>query len=429
MASDNRNRVKPGVSGGEFARHVRDESSISLNDGIWPAIGYEARDWTPAEDQQVSRRAALSARGPYQAAVPPEIAQLTPAVDPETAAFAEEAVVELARFDAEVGSIAAPFSAILLRTESASSSEIENLTSGARAIALAELGRASAANARLIVGNVRAMEAALALSDRLIPDSVIAMQSALLHQSAPEMTGEFRNQQVWIGSGFANSPHSASFVPPHHDRVEHLMNDVMAFVRRTDLPVLPQVAIAHAQFETVHPFPDGNGRTGRAIVQAMLRRLQVTRNVTVPVSAGLLQDTDGYFRALTSYRQGDTKPIVEVFARAVFAAIVNGRQLVYDLGAVRSSWARATTARAGSSGQRILDVLQQHPIIDANAAAAELGVTAQNAQSGIDRLVHDGILTQIGSGSRNRVWQAAEVLDALDRFAERAKRKPVGRTG
>lgn len=204
------------------------------------------------------------------------------------------------------------------------------------------------------------------------------------------------------------------------------MDDLVAFARRTDLPALPQIAIAHAQFETVHPFPDGNGRTGRALVQAMLHRLGVTRNVTVPVSAGLLRDTRGYFDALTAYRAGDVEPIILAFAQASADAIVNGRQLVADLTAIRNGWEQATTARVGSAGRRLLDVLQRQPVIDANLGAAELGVTPMNAQSGIERLVRDGILHQIGSASRNRAYEARDVLTALDDFAGRAQRRRRG---
>ena len=142
------------------------------------------------------------------------------------------------------------------------------------------------------------MEAAIDMAHDLDAATIIAMQSEILHADQPEHSGSWRIQQVWIGGGFGNSPHSAAFVPPHHERVAALMDDLVNFARRTDLPALSQIAIAHAQFEAIHQFVDGNGRTGRALVQAMLRRLGVTRNVTVPVSAGLLRDTRGYFDSL-----------------------------------------------------------------------------------------------------------------------------------
>ena len=324
-----------------------------------------------------------------------------------------------------MGAIAAPFSAILLRSESAASSEIEQLTASAKSIALAELGRRAGTNPRLIVGNVRAMEAAIEMADDLDASTIIAMQGEILRDDQPELTGGWRTQQVWIGGGHSNSPHAASFVPPHHERVPQLMDDLVAFARRDDLPALPQIAIAHAQFETVHPFPDGNGRTGRALIQAMLRRLGVTRNVIVPVSAGLLRDTRGYFDALTAYRRGDVMPIVLALAQASRDAIANGRQLVDELTRLRAEWERIATARAGSAGRRLLDVLQRQPVIDARLAGEELGISARNAQNGIDRLVGDGILLASGA-ARNRTFEAHDVLVALDAFAARAKRSRFG---
>src|SRR6185369_8660834 len=135
----------------------------------WPGAAYEERSWAADEDGfGASRRARLRARGPYQAAVPPRIAELSiPPLDADTQVATEDALAELARFDGELGVLAAPFAAILLRTESASSSEIEQLTAQPKGIALAELGRRSGPNAHLIVANVRAMEAAVALADSL----------------------------------------------------------------------------------------------------------------------------------------------------------------------------------------------------------------------------------------------------------------------
>jgi Fic family protein len=388
----------------------------------WPVVTFEQHPWSSSLPEYESRRARLRARGPYESAVVPAIAERAlPPLSADLALEVEDALVELSRFDTEVGAIAAPFSAILLRSESASSSEIEHLTSMPKTIALAELGRSTAPNARLIVANVRAMEAAVDLADDLVTESIVAMHEALLGSSAPEMTGDWRTEQVWIG-GVGNSPHSADFVPPHHERVPALMTDLVAFARRTDVSALAQIAVTHAQFETIHPFPDGNGRTGRALVHSMFRRLEVTRAVTVPVSAGLLRNAVGYFAALEAYRAGDVEPIIRAFAAASFAAVDNGRALVADITATRAHWAEITTARAGSSGQRLLDLLERQPLVDAARVARELGVALKNAQSGIDGLVSDGILRQVGTAQRSRVYEAPDVLVALDEFARRSKR-------
>lgn len=388
----------------------------------WPAVTTEPRSWVRTGDEVASRRQLRAASGHYQATVPPLIAKQPLALPQSVLAAADDASQELARFDAEVGVITAPFASILLRTESASSSEVENLTSGAREVALAELDAATSPNARLVVANVRAMQAALELADDISVESILRMQEALLGESNPDMVGQFRTEQVWIGGG-PISPHNAHYIAPHHERVPELMLDLVAFADRTDMPVLAHAAIAHAQFETIHPFPDGNGRTGRALLHSMLRHGRLTRNVTVPVSAGLLHDTGRYFDALTAYRNGDPGAIVEAVSDAAFAAIANGRQLVADLGDVSDRWDTQLTTRRGSTGTGLKQLLLRQPAIRMNVVATELGVSTTAAQKAIDQFVEAGILTQTSKGRRNRVWEARDVHTALDQFGARARRQ------
>ena len=392
-------------------------------DSGWPRLGWEERHWaSKIPHEMVSAGVQERHSGPYRAAVVPFIVDRTPQLHADVAALAEEASVEIARFDTEMGAEVAPFASVLLRSESASSSRIENLTSGAKAIALAELGSTEKHNATEIVGNVAAMKAALDLADRLDDDAILAMHAALVAKHDPGIAGRLREEQVWIG-GDSFGPHGAMFVPPHHDHVPALMEDLVRFTRRTDLPVLSQASIAHAQFETIHPFPDGNGRTGRALVQAMLRGRGLTRNVTVPVSAGLLTDTRGYFDTLTAYREGDPAAIVEKIAQACFAATAAGRQLVAELRAIRASWDDKIRARRGSGARRLADVLVRQPVVDAATVAAELGVTPQNAQRAIAPLAEAGIVTEFTGFARNRMWESRQVLTALDDFAARAGRR------
>src|ERR671912_2192919 len=387
----------------------------------WPAIEYESWPWVRSSDEVASRRQRLAAVGEYRAAVVPPIAEHPVNLDSEVLALADDASKELTRFDAEAGMIVAPFAAILLRTESASSSEVENVTASAKQVALAEIGASRSGNAELVVANVHAMNAALELSDRLDERAIIAMHDALLGASAPQYVGGWRDQQVWIGGG-SISPHNAAFVPPHHERVPALMRDLVEFAHRTDIPALAQAAIAHAQFETVHPFPDGNGRTGRALLQGMLRAAGVTRNVAVPVSAGLLGNTDGYFAALTRYREGDPDRIVATVAEAVFSAINNGRVLVQEIQETSASWHDRVTARSDSSVHGLKEYLLRQPVVNTRIVAQALGVSQVAAQNSIDTLVDAGVLTKVSGGARYRIWQATEILTALDAFAARARR-------
>jgi Fic family protein len=337
-------------------------------------------------------------------------------------AAADEASAEIARFDGELGAEVAPFASVLLRSETASSSMIENLTSGAKSIALAELGSTDKRSATEIVGNVAAMRAALELAEKLDGSAIIAIHAALLGTVDPGMTGRWRDEQVWIG-GTSFGPHAASFVPPHHEHVPALMDDLVRFTQRGDLPLLAQAAIAHAQFETIHPFPDGNGRTGRALLHAMLRGHGLTRNVTVPVSSGLLTDTTGYFETLSAYRAGDPSRIIAKLAAASLAAIANGRQLVTELRAVRAGWNDKIKARSGAVAWRLADLLMQQPLVDAPTIASGLGLAAQNAQRAVAPLVEAGVLTEFTGFKRNRMWQATEILTSLDDFAARSSRR------
>jgi Fic family protein len=293
----------------------------------------------------------------------------------------------------------------------------------ARAIAEAELGERETGNAAQIVRNVRTMEAALALADDIDGQSIIAIQSALLGSFAPELTGRWRDEQVWIGGG-SLSPHLAEFVPPHHERVPAAMDDLASFMGRFDVPVLAHVAIAHAQFETIHPFPDGNGRTGRAIVQAMLRHREVTTNITVPVSAGLLHDVDGYYNALSSYRRGDIGPIIATFARAAEYAVINGRQLVRDIKGVQSDWEdKMHELRSDAAARRVAVLAIAHPVLNYEIVARELAIAPTTALRALDTLVDRDVLRLANSQRRNRIWLAEPVLRSLDDFAARAGRR------
>jgi Fic family protein len=349
----------------------------------------------------------------------PLIAECTPQLPSAVTALAEEALVEIARFDAELGAEAALFAPALLRAESTASSAIESLTAGAKAIALAELGSRATPNATEIVGNISATTAALELAERLDADAILAMHTALAGELHRQIAGRWREEQVWIG-GTSFGPHEADFIPPHHEHVPGLIDDFVAFIQRTDLPLLALAAVAHAQFETIHPFPDANGRTGRALIHSMLRGHGLTQNVTVPVSAGLLADTTTYFASLTTYREGDPSAIVERLATASFEATAKGRQLVTELRAIRAGWREKVTARRDSAAWRVADLLLRQPVIGATVVAGALGIEPRNVQRAITPLTEAGVLTEFTGFRRNRMWQSREVQTALGAFAARA---------
>jgi Fic family protein len=396
---------------------------VVTDQSAWSAVTYEEHHWVFGDDIDVPRRARLAGSGPYLTAVTARIAgSARLSVSGDTLTLVSEAANEIARFDAELGAELDPFGSILLRSESTASSKIENLSATAQAIFLAELGDPSRRNASIIVANTAAMQAALRLADHIDADAILATHEALLSASQPQWAGRWRDQQVWIG-GSDYSPHDAVFVPPHHTHVPAAIDDLLAFINREDLPPLAQAAIAHAQFETIHPFPDGNGRVGRALIHSILKAKQLTRKVTVPVSAGLLADLPGYFDALTEYRGGDHEPIVRLTAEATFRAIGNGRALVHELHEIHDEWRNKITARKDAAVWRLADLALRQPVLDSEIVQRQLDVAPHNANTALAFLEDVGALNKISGNHRYRKWAAKDVLDALDRFAERAGRR------
>src|SRR5690625_896676 len=317
----------------------------------------------------------------------------------EAAAAASAQIVE---FDSEMFALPAPMPAIL--------------------------GVNSHENALLIAANVIAMQAALAHPDVSSPEDVLTLHRVLLEHSQPDIAGSFRTQQVWVG-GNALSAHGSTFVPPHHSMLPRFMGDLIAFIGRRDIPPLIHSALAHAQFETLHPFVDGNGRVGRALIHSMLTRGIPLRSSTIPVSAGLLTDQQGYFAALTSYRDADPSAIVSAVSHGALGAIDNGRILARELGDIRQGWMERISARSDSIAWRLVELLFTQPVVNAEFIAAQLEVSDRGARDALDLLEHAGVLRRTQTRQerqRNVIWQADELLTAMDAFAARADRRATG---
>lgn len=395
-------------------------------------IALETHQWLAENDGMASRSRLAAASGPYESAVPARIASYSPVLPSDLAADVEEAATALARFDsyaaARLGIDSAalgPMSSILLRTESASSSQIENLTVGARQLAMAELDQSTSQNAQAVVANVRAMEAALELADNLDQQAILAMHRALMlgQQGWEDHAGTYRDGLVWIGTSRI-TPRGASHVAPQADQVPSAMDDLVTFLRRDDLPVLVQASVAHAQFETIHPFSDGNGRTGRALVHALLRGKGIMRHTTAPVSAGLLTDTEAYFGALTTYRRGDARPIVEQFTGASRFAATTGATLVDDLAAqIEEARRKLANLRPQAAGWKVVPHLIAHPVINSRFLTERLGLNDTTAQRALNQLGEAGVLVERTGLHRNRVWVHVGVLGVLDAYAQQLRRR------
>lgn len=167
----------------------------------------------------------------------------------------------------------------------------------------------------------------------------------------------------------------------------------------------------------IHPFGDGNGRTGRALLHSVLLRTGAIRQVTVPISAGLLAMRDQYFAALMAYRDGDLAPILRCVAEAARSGVVVGEQLVGSLRVIRAEWTDRVQARADSSVHRVLDLLLRQPVVTARLLIDSLGVSGPTAQAALTRLTDAGILVESTGRRRDRVCRSPEALRALDGYA------------
>lgn len=398
-----------------------------------PALEFEEHHWhVERADSYASRAALAAANGPYLSAITPKIADYTPYLPADVAADVAEAEASLAKFDQYAQIVLGadnpgigPMSSILLRTESASSSQIENLTVGAKHLALAELDQAKSDNARTVMANVRAMEAALRMSDGPDEGSILAMHRELLlgQRGREAHAGAYRTGLVWVGTS-ALTPRGASHIAPQSELVPAAMADLVRFIDRADLPVVAQVAIAHAQFETIHPFADGNGRTGRALVHAMLRSSGVMRSTTAPISAGLLRRTHSYFAALSDFRSGNAGPIISAFTDASRFAASSGTQLVDDL-ADQVDQARGQLAglRSDAASWNVLPHLVENPVINAPLLINKLGMNDVTAQRALEQLVSRGVLAERTGLRRNRVYQHDGILAVLDVYAQQLRRE------
>jgi Fic family protein len=361
------------------------------------------------------------ASGKYKAAVLHPIADAKLEIDPKLGELYADTLAGITRFDADLTEKSIVMPAILLRSESASSSQIEKLTTTAKNIALAELGASTKQNAKLVAGNISAMQKALDNINDITVKSVIGVHKALLEKVEPNIAGKIRQEPVWIGGG--NSPHFARFVPPQYTHIPKYLEDLVKFSNRYDVSPLLQAAIAHCQFETIHPFADGNGRTGRALIQIILHNDRIIRKSALPISAGLLGNVTEYFAALEKYRDGDYNSMLELFCWSARDAVFASKVTVDAIEELRDGWNEKIASRKDSSVWKLIDLILVQPVIDANLVSEKLGIADLNARNAIDQLVEKEILTQLGTGSRNMKYQAREVLKILDNFSKSIQKR------
>ncbi len=381
---------------------------------------YETLSW-PADSSAPGGRAERRAFS-YRAFVPDSIADLQLALPSNVAAAvstAERAVDALNRDPPRLANLEV-LARRLLRAESVASSRIEGLVLSQRRLARAEAEAANARDetARSVLGNVIAMEHAVSLGSDAKPlrlkDVLEIHRHLMLATTTPQFAGKLRDRQNWIG-GNAYNPGRADFVPPPPERVKDLMSDLVAFMNRSDLTPAVQAAITHAQFETIHPFADGNGRVGRALIHVILRRRGLAPRYVPPVSLVLAADAKAYIAGLTAFREDRAPEWILLFAQATERAAAKAGELATRLAELQEKWReRAGRPRRHSSAEALIVQLPAHPIVTVATAQKVLGRSKQAVNEAIAVLAAKGVLHPITLAKRNRAWEARELFTLIN---------------
>ncbi len=384
----------------------------------------------------------------YEVYVPDPLAGRQIVLAGDVAADVADAEAAIVRLNADARALVDTevLARILLRAEAVASSRIEGLEVGARRLLHAEVIRGlrespSDITATEVLGNIDAMVhgvEAVGPGEPITVDVLLEVHRRLLSGTRlAEYGGRFRKEQNWIGGSNYN-PCSAAFVPPPYEYVERLVTDLCVFSSTDHLPAVAQAAIAHAQFETIHPFVDGNGRTGRALIHLILRRRGLAVRVLPPVSLVLATWAQSYIDGLMQFRYvgspTSTKAVkgintwVARFAGACTRSVADAATFEARAVALEEQWReRLGAIRANSGTDRLLRKLPGAPVITVDSAATLIGRTFKPAAEAIEHLVAAGILRQVTVGRRNRAFEAPEVIAAFTAL-ERQLPSPGGDT-
>lgn len=363
----------------------------------------------------------------YEAFLPDPIRGMEFSVDAHIAGVVSEAENAIRDLNAIARPALAPLARLLLRTESIASSKVEGMNIGVRELARAEArfetGGKAGPTALEILANIDAMEVAIREATGAETFSLREIQSIhrALMVAAPgaPLAGRLRTVQNWIGGNDYN-PCGADFVPPPADHVIDLLEDLCASINDDTLSPLVQAALVHAQFETIHPFDDGNGRTGRALIHTVLRRRGLAPAYVPPISVVLASQRDRYIAGLTGYRAGEIGPWIEHFAAAAARSARLALAYIEAVNNLMGDWRALLAAsgppRADAAAWAIIDLLPAHPIITAPVAAAATGRAKSAIHQAIGELETAGVLLPLPESRRNRAWEVTGLLDLFARL-------------
>lgn len=367
---------------------------------------------------------AIKRVGHYEAFIPHPIINFDEPISQEMISLLSETERALQRLD--LNPDLAPLQHILLRSESIASSKIEGLHIKPSQLIRSQANRLSGVEsshlASEVLGNIEAMREAIKLaseSKNFTLENLLSIHRTLMLSSDyPQIAGVIRTEQNWIGGNDFN-PIGAAYIPPPPENLEHLLEDLIESINSRNLSPLIHAAVVHAQFEAIHPFADGNGRTGRALIHVVMRRHGLTSNFVSPISVIFANHKDAYIEGLNSFRKIDeASKWFETFNFAMRTSVDVAEKYLgrtYDL---YKSWKEKITAefnpRPHSAVWLILDQFFATPIFNVQIIADACGITFNAAARAIDQCQQVGIITPYKPHNRNRAWEASGILELLN---------------
>ena len=360
-----------------------------------------------------------------RAFVPTRLAERDLTLDSETIALAARAEAAVEHGAETMPDDFAALARLLLRAEGVASSFIEGVTAPVVDIVLAEASKGAVPSAAAwVAANLAAVSEAVdhAHAGPLTVEALCQWHRTLMTGSPTpaQYVGVLRAEQGWIGG---SSPFDSHLVTAPPEQVPALVDDLVDYVNRGDVDAVSQAAFAHAQFEIIHPFADGNGRVGRVLIAWILvRRLSLV--TPPPVSTRIAADVGGYGSGLVLFRMGDHNTWARWFANAVSGAGSAQQELVASVERLQREWRARLAAprhgakrlRADAAAWRALDLLPRHLVLTGPMVASELAIPLKSASAALRDLVDAGVLVEHGTTERNergrpsRLYTSAELL-------------------
>jgi len=391
--------------------------------------------WHPGDESGFGLSRRDRRPGRYQAYVPDELGTKLPQLGEDAQAAGADALVVLGRADERLGERGKFLSHLLIRSESISSSWIEGNRVTPKKLAIAEALQQGPRVALDVIANVRATEQAIEqLADRARPITVSDIED-LQHVIEPGLKRGIRLEQNWVG-GTGYSPLRADFVPPPEGDVRRLLEDLAGFVTVTEGNPVVRAAIAHAQFETIHPFVDGNGRTGRALIHTVLARGDALRNVLIPISTVFAGDPDSYLDGLDAFREIPPRldDWVIGFAAAVERAAGNALKLADEVDEVdedllerliqyrTEQGIKPAKPRSDAVSLRVIQNLANEPVLTVERVAERWGASTSAAYRALTELADAGLLGRTKDQRGKLVCYTADAHLGLVALTERSNR-------